>query len=337
MTSTRKLYLSSGDRFNLDELSASADFQLNASELAVDSPSQGLRVCLSQASLPSNLAASQSTTSRAVGQFQTNTQSCASFNWFFNKGGGSPPARYTLFFNDITNDPPPANQFSMPLTVQTSVQDILDGMNAAMGETANPILLVDTAAEEYGQFRLKFVSNNSNEGTRKLEAITIGGSTENKRSVELALGVPNTIMLINFEASDVTGSLPLLRSTQFDYNAALFMPVVYITSSLNTNTHATSEGLNNVLASVPLRLEESSPPIFTDTVFPSDGSPLTLLRSYVWNYQPFITEGSHKSIPNRDISNISIQLRNDEGFVLYGGCSPFSVVLEVQTVDAVGN
>ena len=32
MTSTRKLYLSSGDRFNLDELAASAEFQLNASE-----------------------------------------------------------------------------------------------------------------------------------------------------------------------------------------------------------------------------------------------------------------------------------------------------------------
>jgi hypothetical protein len=337
MTSTRKLYLSSGDRFNLDDISASADFQLNASELAVDSPSQAFRVCLSQASLPSNLAASQSTTSRAVGQFLTNTQSCASFNWFFNKGGINPPTRYTLFFNDVTNDPPPANQFSMALTVQTSVQDILDGMNAAMDETADPILLIATEVEEYGQFRLKFVSNNSNEGTRKLEAITLGGSTENKRSVELAIGVPNTIMLVNFAASDVTGSFPIVRTTQFDYNAALLMPVVYITSSLNTNTFATSEGLNNVLASVPLRLEESSPPIFIDTTFPSDGVPVTLLRSYVWNYQPFITEGSHKTIPNRDISNISIQLRNDEGFVLYGGSSPFSVVLEVQTVDAVSS
>jgi len=337
MTSTRKLYLSSGDRFNLDELSAAADFQLNASELAVDSPSQGLRVCLSQASLPSNLAASQSTTTRSAGQSQTNTQSCASFNWFFNKGGGNPPSRYTLFFNDVTNDPPPANQFSMPLTVQTSIQNIVDGMNAAMGESANPILLLETEGEAYGQYRLKFVSNNSNEGTRKLEAIRLGGSPENKRSVEMALGVPNTILLVNFEASDVTGSFPLVRTTQFDYNAALIMPVVYITSSLNTNTHATSEGLNNVLASVPLRLEESSPPVFTDTVFPSDGAPVTLLRSYVWNYQPFISEGSHKSIPNRDISNISIQLRNEDGFVLYGGCSPFSVVIEVQTVDAVSS
>ena len=151
----------------------------------------------------------------------------------------------------------------------------------------------------------------------------------------MALGVPNTILLVNFEASDVTGSFPLVRTTQFDYNAALLMPVVYITSSLNTNTHATSSGLNNVLASVPLSLEESSPPVFTDTVFPSDGAPVTLLRSYVWNYQPFISEGSHKSIPNRDISSISIQLRNEDGFVLYGGCSPFSVVIEVQTVDAV--
>ena len=337
MTSTRKLYLSSGDRFNIDDLSASADFQLNASELAVDTPSQAFRVCLSQASLPSNLAASQITSLRSTGQGKTNTASCASFNWFWNKGAIDPPTRYTLFFNDITNDPPPANQFSMALTVQTSVQDILDGMNAAMGESANPILLVENEGEEYGQYRLKFVSNNANQNTRELEYIRLGGSTENKRSVELALGVPTTIMLVNFDGSNVTGSFPLVRTTQFDYNAALLMPVVYITSSLNTNTFATTDGLNNVLASVPLRLEESSPPIFIDTTFPSDGVPVTLLRSYVWNYQPFITEGSHKSIPNRDISNISLQLRNEEGYVLYGGSAPFSVVIEVQKVDAVAS
>jgi len=335
MTSTRKLYLSSGDRYNIDDFTASADFQLNASQLSVDSPSQALRVCLSQASLPANLAASQTTTQRTAGGQKTNTQSCASFNWFFNKGGIDPPARYTLFFNDIGNDPPPANQFSMGLTVQTSIQNLLDGMNAAMGESANPILLLETEGESYGQFRIKFVSNNSNEGTRKLEAIRLGGSPENKRSVELALGVPNTIMLVNYAESNVTGSFPLVRTTQFDYNAALFMPVVYITSSLNTNTHSTTDGLNNVLASVPLRLQESSPPVFTDTVFPSDGEPVALLRSYVWNYLPYISSGSHKAIPNRDISNISIQLRNEDGYVLYGGSSPFSLVIEVQTVDSV--
>lgn len=337
MTSTRKLYLSSGDRNNLDDLSASADFQLNASELAVDTPSQAFRVCLSQASLPANLAASQTTSLRSVGQGKTNTESCASFNWFFNKGGIDPPTRYTLYFNDITNDPPPANQFSMALTVQTSVQDIIDGMNAAMGETANPIILKENDGEAYGQYRLKFVSNNANQNTRELEYIRLGGSTENKRSVELALGVPTTIMLVNFAGSNVTGSFPLVRTTQHDYNAALLMPVVYITSSLNTNTYATTPELNNVLASVPLRLEVSSQPVFADTIFPSSGAPEVLMRSYVWNYQPFITEGSHKTIPNRDISNISLQLRNEEGYVLYGGSAPFSVVIEVQKVDAVAS
>ena len=318
MTTMRKVYLNAGDRTNINEVGCISDFDLSNSRLSCES-NQQFRIAVSQVNLSSNQAASHATTEYASSPETAvvNAQS-AVFGWNYSDGGGTPVVnkRYVLYCNNIRSDAPPTNSASLALTVQTTIEQVLAAMNQAMGKE---VLVIDPLSAEIGQRRLVInVLRNPN------DTVTIGGEDENQslQNLSTALGVNNDQILIN-RASP----------TRNDFNMSLLLPVCYITSNLNTNTFCTREALSNVLCSVPLDLQLSTVPEFLDTIFSASG-PVVFLRSMVWNYQPYLSEGSHKMIATKEINNISIQLRNSQGYVLYGGQNAYSLALEIQTVDA---
>ena len=315
----RKVYLNAGDRTNINEVGCISDFDLSNSRLSCES-NQQFRIAVSQVSLSSNQAASHATTEYASSPETAvvNGQS-AVFGWNYSDGGGTPVVnkRYVLYCNNIRTDAPPTNSASLSLTVQTTIGQVLEAMNQAMGKE---VLVIDPLSAEIGQRRLVInVLRNPN------DTVTIGGEDENQslQNLSTALGVNNDQILIN-RASP----------TRNDFNMSLLLPVCYITSNLNTNTYCTREALSNVLCSVPLDLQLSTVPEFLDTIFSASGA-VVFLRSMVWNYQPSLSSaGSHKMIATKEINNISIQLRNSQGYVLYGGQNAYSLALEIQTVDA---
>tara|TARA_R110002049_G_scaffold97972_3_gene238575 strand:- start:3058 stop:3993 length:936 start_codon:yes stop_codon:yes gene_type:complete len=303
----RRVFLSSTDRLNPNGSGSAlrGEWDLNDSRLSVQ-PNEELLVGVSQFCLPASVAVTPATTQRLTQP----TDECALLSFSHGPGGDGTDCK--LYFNDIIAAAPPSNTERMPLTTLTTIDNVINALNNVLGASARIIKFL--GLERVGTYRLVLEAGGAVGYGVKL----LGGTLSSPQIVH-ALGLEGDVTLI-------TNSI----MTPLDYNMAVLMPRVMVTSpELQTNSFSTNIECSSALCSIPLVLQQASVPKFLDTVSSDDSGRSVLLRSLSWNYTPHISRGSMKALASRNLSSVSLEIRNPLGQIVYGGGgAPFSCTLD---------
>ena len=305
----RRVFLSSTDRLNPNGSGTAlrGEWDLNDSRLSVQ-PNEELLVGVSQFCLPASLAVTPATTRRLTQP----TDECSLLS--FSHGPGGDGTNCQLYFNDIISGAPAAgsNIERMPLTTLTTIDNVINALNNVMAGSARIIKYL--GLERVGTYRLVLEAGGAVGYGVKL----LGGASSTPQIVR-ALGLEGDVTLI-------TNSI----MTPLDYNMAVLMPRVMVTSpELQTNSFSSNDACSSALCSIPLVLQQASVPKFLDTVSSDDSGRSVLLRSLSWNYTPHISRGSMKTLASRNVSSVTLEIRNQLGQVVYGGGgAPFSCTLD---------
>ena len=308
----RRVFLSSTDRLNPNGGTAlRGEWSLNDSRLSVKT-NEELLVGVSQFCLPASLAVTPATTQRLT--FPTDECSLV----HFTHGPGGDGASCRVYFNDILEAAPGSvsGEERMPLTTLTTIDNVINAMNNLLAGSAR--IIKYGGLERVGSYRLVLRAGDAAGYGVKILGVGSPGVAGSSSQIVNALGLEGTTLITNSVY------------TPLDYNMAVLMPRVMVTSpELQTNSFSSNEACANALCSIPCVLKQSSVPKFLDTVSLDTTDRSVLLRSLSWNYTPHISRGSMKILAARNVSTITIEIRNQLGQVIYGGGgAPFSCTLD---------
>ena len=311
MSDSRRVYISSVDNQTYDPKFSTIDINLSGARLERKS-NERLSIALVRASFPSQMGALPITSVKSS-DINNKNISVLAFSWDDGVNFG---LKQRIYYNQTSSTlNSGANIHNGFWTLNTSINEILTQINAING--GNTDLKVDS-----------------------LNRLIMGSSTKSisfwwdDSSVKImnALGLKRTLPAGSGETSIITNAAN--SPDRNPVNVASVLPVIYITTNNNMHTFSSAnKGQSvNILASVPVSLNTNTSG--NNTIITVIGGLQDIYsQSSQLNYTNHSLEGSHKSIDEKIISNMTLGLVNDELKPIGTLGKEWNLTLDVKTLD----
>ena len=311
MSNSRRVYISSVDNKTFDPQFSTIDINLSGARLERKS-NQNLSIALVKASFPSQMGALPITSVKS----SDISKNISVLAFSFSTDGVTFGTKQRIYYNQTSSTlNSGANIHNGFWTLNTSINEILTQINTINGVTSD--LKVDSL----------------NRLIMSSPTIAIGFYWDDS-SVKImkAFGFTRNLPAGSGESPIITGveNFP----DRSPVNVASVLPVIYITTNNNMHTFSSAnKGQSvNILASVPVSLNTNTSG--NNTIITVIGGLQDIYsQSSQLNYTNHSLEGSHKSIDEKIISNMTLGLVNDELRPIGTLGKEWNLTLDVKIID----
>tara|TARA_R110000782_G_scaffold76283_2_gene151830 strand:+ start:1493 stop:2404 length:912 start_codon:yes stop_codon:yes gene_type:complete len=218
--------------------------------------------------------------------------------------------RNVLYIFNINKPDTNPNHVLVPLTLQTTITDMLIYINSS---SVGTIVKQDDATQTFGLFRL----------------IGVGGGTTtfiiSATSPEIARALG-----LNTNANTVINDTD---ATPYNYDMAQVLPSIRLRTNFNFDSESSNNSADNsILDSVPTALSEGNQFFELNTIATPDGTLNIKNKSLLVHENHYM---SQNILPTKSVTNLSISLVSQDNKPVTVNQQPFAFVIQIDILDSL--